>query len=219
MTAEALRMPLHEGVRPTPQTCPECEPLLALALLRLATAALAADPPQAAMHAQQAGQRFASLGDAIHLGQALRVLAAVRLAEADTPAHRALAAQAVALARKAGDASGLARAISTMYVGDADLARRVKRETGDLSTAGRCRAQPVRGLWPAGSAPSCLALDASLNRLARTGLDRCGAGEHLGSLRWSKTNWATSTRRGERSRSPSSRTRWSRPSAWRARCV
>ena len=104
----------------------EREPLLALALLRRATASLTSDPAQAATHAEQAAQRFAALGDDAHQGQALRVLAAVRLEEADTPEHRALAAQAVALARQAGDASGLSRALSSQCQGDDDLAQRVR---------------------------------------------------------------------------------------------
>jgi hypothetical protein len=76
--------------------------LVALALLRQATAALGTDPALAASSAADAAQRFETLGDAAHQGQALRVLAAVKLAEADTPEHRALAEQAVALARQAG---------------------------------------------------------------------------------------------------------------------
>ena len=77
--------------------------LVALALLRQATAALSTDPALAARCAADAAQRFQTLGDAAHQGQALRVLASVKLAEADTPEHRALAEQAVALARQSGD--------------------------------------------------------------------------------------------------------------------
>ncbi len=114
--------------------------LLAMALLRQATAALGADP--AAMLAEQAVQRFAALGDAAYQGQALRVLAAVRMAEADKPEHRALAERAVALARQVGDASGVARALSTRDQSDEDLAVRVRglqeahrvaSDAGDLS--------------------------------------------------------------------------------------
>ncbi len=120
----------------------ERAPLLALALLRQATAALSADPRHAALHAEQAAQRFAALGDAAHQGQALRVLAAVRLAEADTPEHRALAEQAVALARRAGSAGDLARALLTLHASADDLAwsvrglneaHRVARDAGELA--------------------------------------------------------------------------------------
>ena len=120
----------------------ERKPLLALALLRQATAALVADPAQAALHAEQAAQHFAALGDDAHQGQALRVLAAVRMAEADTPEHRALAVQAVALARQAGDASSLARALMTLHATADDLAwsvrglneaHRVARDAGELA--------------------------------------------------------------------------------------
>jgi signal transduction histidine kinase/GAF domain-containing protein len=120
----------------------EREPPMALALLRQATAALGADPAQAARHAEQAAQRFAALGDAQHQGQALRVLAAVRLAEGDTPEHRALAEQAVALARQVGDASGLVCALLTLHAAADDLAwsvrglneaHRVARDAGELA--------------------------------------------------------------------------------------
>ena len=120
----------------------EREPLLALALLRQATAWLGTDPAQAALHAEQAAQRFAALGDDAHQGQALRVLAAVRLAEADTPEHRALAEQAVALARRAGAAGDLARALMTLYSSHDDPAvsvrglneaHRVARDAGELA--------------------------------------------------------------------------------------
>ena len=115
---------------------------MALALLRQATAALSTDPALAAQSATDAVQRFETLGDAAHQGQALRVLAAVKLDEADTPEHRALAEQAVALAQQAGDGGGLARALSTRDQSDEDLAVRVRglheahrvaREAGDLS--------------------------------------------------------------------------------------
>jgi signal transduction histidine kinase/CheY-like chemotaxis protein/putative methionine-R-sulfoxide reductase with GAF domain len=120
----------------------EREPLRALALLRQATAALAADPARAALHAEQAAQRFAALHDDALQGQSLRVLAVVRMAETDTPEHRALAEQAVALARQAGDASGLTRALITLHATADDLAwsvrglneaHRVARDAGDLA--------------------------------------------------------------------------------------
>jgi GAF domain-containing protein/DNA-binding response OmpR family regulator len=104
----------------------ERAPLLALALLRQATAALVPDPAGAVALAEQAAARFAALYDATHQGQALRVLAAVRLADADTPEHRALAEQAVALARQAGDSDGLARALNTLYMNDPDLAQSLR---------------------------------------------------------------------------------------------
>ena len=100
--------------------------LVALALLRQAMAALSTDSALAERSATDAAQRFEILRDAAHQGQALRVLASVKLAEADTREHRALAEQAVALARQAGDASGLARAIMTRDQSDDDLAVRVR---------------------------------------------------------------------------------------------
>jgi signal transduction histidine kinase/CheY-like chemotaxis protein/tetratricopeptide (TPR) repeat protein len=100
--------------------------LVALVLLRQASAALRTDPALAARIAVDAAQRFEALGDAAHQGQALRVLASVKLDEADTPEHRALAEQAVALARQAGDASGLAHALCTQFDSEEDLAQRVR---------------------------------------------------------------------------------------------
>ncbi len=102
------------------------EPLLALALLRQASAAQIVDPALAASSASDAAERFQALGDAAHQGQALCVLAAVRLADADTPGHRAVAEQAVALARASGDAGGQARALMTLCGSHPDLAQSVR---------------------------------------------------------------------------------------------
>jgi signal transduction histidine kinase/CheY-like chemotaxis protein/putative methionine-R-sulfoxide reductase with GAF domain len=100
--------------------------LLALALLRQATAGMQAEPGAAAAQAEQAAQLFEALGDAAHQGQALRVLGGLRIAQADTPAHRALVQRAVALARASDDRGGEARALNTLYSGDPDLAQRVR---------------------------------------------------------------------------------------------
>ena len=135
--------------------------LVALALLRQASAALSTDRAWAARSAADAARRFQALGDAAHQGHALRVLANLKLAEADTPEHRALAEQAVALARQSGDASGLARAIMTRDQTDDDLAvgvrglqeaHRVAREAGDLSLQAAaehnlCLTYARLGLW------------------------------------------------------------------------
>ncbi|MEI6027293.1 MAG: response regulator [Betaproteobacteria bacterium] len=124
--AQALQT--AEGALQAAQLAPAAQrsALVALALLRQATAALSIDPALAARSAADAAERFEALGDAAHQGHALRVLAHLKLAEADTPEHRALAEQAVALARQAGDASGLARALITRDQGDDDLAVRVR---------------------------------------------------------------------------------------------
>jgi signal transduction histidine kinase/DNA-binding response OmpR family regulator/putative methionine-R-sulfoxide reductase with GAF domain len=120
----------------------ERRPLVALTQLRQASAVLKPDPARAAMFAERAAERFAALGDIAHQGQALRVLATVRLAEADTSEHRALAELAVGLARRAGDAGDLGRALNTQYGSDDDLAQclrglheahRVARDAGELA--------------------------------------------------------------------------------------
>ena len=135
--------------------------LVALALLRQATAVMNTDAALAARSAADAAQRFEALRDAAHQGQALRVLAHLKLAEADTPEHRALAEQAVALARRAGDADGLARALMTRDQSDDDLAVRVRglqeahrvaREAGNLSQQSSvehnlCLTYARLGLW------------------------------------------------------------------------
>ncbi|MFM8770294.1 MAG: hypothetical protein ACKOD9_21910, partial [Rubrivivax sp.] len=117
------------------------EPLLALALLRKASAAVRLELPQAANDAERAAERFAALGDMARQGQALRVQAAASLAQADTVAHRALAEQAVALARQAGTAGDLCFALMTAYGNHPDLAQsarwlqeahRVARDAGEL---------------------------------------------------------------------------------------
>jgi len=68
--------------------------LVATSLLRSAMALKAPQPDRAAADAQAAAMRFESLGTPALQGQALRVLAAVRLAQADTPEHRAIAERA-----------------------------------------------------------------------------------------------------------------------------
>ena len=115
--------------------------LVATALLRQATALFATKPAQATEPAAESARRFALLGDAAHQGQALRVLAAAHLSADDTPEHRALMQQAIALARTSGDGGGLARALNSLYSSDPDLAARVRglnqalrvaQEAGDL---------------------------------------------------------------------------------------
>ena len=100
--------------------------LVALALLRQASAGLPLDRQAAAGRAEDAARRFAALGDAAHEGQAVRVLAVVRMAQADTPEHRALMQHAIMLARSAGDRGGESRALGSLYSSDPDLARRVR---------------------------------------------------------------------------------------------
>ena len=100
--------------------------LIASALLRQASAGWLADPGPAAVQADEAAQRFEALGEPALQGEALRLLAALRLAEADTPGHRAIAQQAIDLARRAGDRAGEGRAISTLYGSDKDLAQRLR---------------------------------------------------------------------------------------------
>jgi GAF domain-containing protein len=112
----------------------EREPLLALALLRLATTP-GADPAQALLHLEQAAQRFAALGDDAQHGKALRLLATKRMLEADTPEHRALAEQALALARAGEDRGEESRALQTLHGGDPDLALRLRGQNLALRMA------------------------------------------------------------------------------------
>lgn len=114
--------------------------LIALALLRQATAGFLSQPEAAEAQADEAARRFAALGDLTHEGQALRVLGAVRLNRRDVPEHRALLERAIALARQAGDRGGESRAVNSLYSSDPDLAQRVRglqqalrlaREAGD----------------------------------------------------------------------------------------
>ncbi len=100
--------------------------LVALALLRLAVAEAALARPAAAEHAMAAATMFQAIGDAARQGQALRVLAQVRLAQADTPEHRAIAQRAIELARAGGDRAGEGRALSTAEQSNADLGLRIR---------------------------------------------------------------------------------------------
>ena len=106
--------------------------LTALALLRHAGAALPHDPAAAAASAADATQRFELLADPAQQGQALRVLAAVKMAQADTPEHRAMADRAIELARSSGDRIGLGRALTTRYLGDPDMGQRLRGLTKAL---------------------------------------------------------------------------------------
>ena len=100
--------------------------LIALALLRQAAALFANQPAEAVTPAEEAAHHFAALGQTALQGQALRVLAAARLALDDTPEHRTLMQQAIALFRASGDGGGEARALNSLYSSDPDLARRVR---------------------------------------------------------------------------------------------
>ena len=100
--------------------------LIALALLRQATAAFSSKPADAVAPAEEAARHFAALGPAALRGQALRVLAAARLSLDDAPENRALMQQAITLARSSGDGGGEARALNSLYLTDPDLARRVR---------------------------------------------------------------------------------------------
>ncbi len=115
--------------------------LIALALLRQATATFVRAPADATAAAEEAAGLFAELGQAALQGQALRVLAAARMSLDDQPEHRALMQQAIALARAGGDRGGEARAINSLYSSDPDLAQRLRglhqalraaEEAGDL---------------------------------------------------------------------------------------
>jgi len=100
--------------------------LVATSLLRSATAQLALEPDRAAADAEAAAARFESLGAPALQGQALRVLAAVRLAQADTPEHRAIAQRAVTLLHESGDKAQEGRARMTLSGGQPDLALRLR---------------------------------------------------------------------------------------------
>jgi signal transduction histidine kinase/CheY-like chemotaxis protein/tetratricopeptide (TPR) repeat protein len=114
--------------------------LIAMALLRQATAGFVPDPELAAPQAEEAARLFEAAGDLAHQGQALRVLGAARMSQRDVPEHRALLERAIELARQSGDRGGESRAINSLYSSDPDLARRVRglqqalrlaREAGD----------------------------------------------------------------------------------------
>ncbi len=100
--------------------------LIALALLRQATAAFSSKPADVLAPAEEAARHFAALGQDALQGQALRVLAAARLSLDDAPEYRALMQQAIALARTSGDGGGEAHALNRLYVSDPDLAERVR---------------------------------------------------------------------------------------------
>jgi signal transduction histidine kinase/CheY-like chemotaxis protein/putative methionine-R-sulfoxide reductase with GAF domain len=114
--------------------------VLALALLRQASAGFQAEPDAAAAQAAHAAALFQGLGEPALQGQALRVLGSVRVGQADTAQHRALLQRAIELARASGDRGGEARALNTLFTRDPDLAQRVRglgqalrvaREAGD----------------------------------------------------------------------------------------
>ena len=100
--------------------------LVALALLRQAVAGQSLDPTAAAARAEEAAQQFQALDDDALEGQALRLLAAVRLAQADTPEHRAIAHRAVNLLHESGDKAQEGRARMTLSGGEPDLALRLR---------------------------------------------------------------------------------------------
>ena len=100
--------------------------LVALALLRQAAAMFVRAPADALPAAEEAASQFAALGLTALQGQAVRVLAAARMALDDTPGHRALMEKAIALARAGGDRDGKARAINSLYSSDPDLAQRLR---------------------------------------------------------------------------------------------
>lgn len=121
--------------------------LIALALLRQATAGFLSNPEVAAAQADEAARRFEASGDLAHQGPALRVLGAVRMSQRDVPEHRAVLERAIELARQAGDRGGESRAINSLFSNDPDLA---------LRCTAPCR-EP--SCWPAGwgrpGAPAC----------------------------------------------------------------
>ena len=99
--------------------------LVAVALLRQATAGFLRQPDAAAAQAEEAIGLFEAVGDLAQQGQALRVLGSIRMAQRDVPEHRALVEHAIELARRAGDRGGESRAVNTLFSSDPDLARRV----------------------------------------------------------------------------------------------
>ncbi len=100
--------------------------LIARALLLKAWAQVARFDVVAADTATQALERFEALGDSMQQGRALRIIAAIRLYQADTDQHRAIARRAVELARGAGDRMGEGFGLNTLTSGAADLAERVR---------------------------------------------------------------------------------------------
>ena len=100
--------------------------LVAVALLRAATASFQREPEAAARQAELAVTAFERLHQPSLQGQALRVLGQVRMGQADRPEHLALIEHAVALLRQAGDKGHLSRALNTLVMGTPDMAQRLR---------------------------------------------------------------------------------------------
>ncbi|MDP3224853.1 MAG: GAF domain-containing protein, partial [Rubrivivax sp.] len=143
--------------------------VLALALLRQATAGQQAQPDVAAAQAEEATRLFESLGDTALEGQALRVLGAVHIAREDSAAHRALLQRALDLARASGDRGGEARALHSLYSDDPDMARRVRGLHQSLRVAAEAadRAQQAVSLNSLALSYSLLGLPRRALRLVR----------------------------------------------------
>ena len=124
-SAQALQT--AESARQAAQAAPAAQrpALVAVALLRQATAGFLRQPDAAAAQAEEAIGLFEAVGDLAQQGQALRVLGSIRMAQRDVPEHRALVEHAIELARRAGDRGGESRAVNTLFSSDPDLARRV----------------------------------------------------------------------------------------------
>ena len=103
-----------------------CPQLVALAQLRGATARMQIEPDVSARLAELAAGAFERLGERALQGQALRVLASVRVGQADIPEHRAIYEHSIALLREAGDKAHLSRAVNSAAYGERSMARRLQ---------------------------------------------------------------------------------------------
>src|SRR5206468_3833339 len=81
---------------------------------------------EAQRDAEAAAALFEALGDGLHQGRALRIVAAVRISGAINEENVAMVRKALALARAAGDRQGEGAAYNALSNGARDLAVRLR---------------------------------------------------------------------------------------------